>query len=183
MGKFLFGVIIGVLLLPLVAYWYFASGHVPTAVSSQPMPFEKKLARMGLDSAMKKEAPKSAPFEATETDYAAGAEIYRQNCAVCHGVPDGQKTAIASGMYPQAPQLWVHGVDDDPPGETYWKVANGIRLTGMPGFKHGLSEQQLWDVTLVLANAPKLPQTAMDILKRPLPQDNAGSMANVPKTQ
>jgi len=26
----------------------------------------------------------------------------------------------------------VVGVSDDEPGETYWKVANGIRLTGMP---------------------------------------------------
>jgi len=26
----------------------------------------------------------------------------------------------------------VKGVSDDPAGETYWKVANGIRLTGMP---------------------------------------------------
>lgn len=45
---------------------------------------------------------------------------------------------------------------DDEPGETYWKVANGIRLTGMPGFKQSLSETQMWQVSLLLANADKV---------------------------
>ena len=63
-------------------------------------------------------------------------------------------------MYPRAPQLWkkhgkgnVVGVSDDEPGETYWKVKNGIRLTGMPSFRHTLSEEQMWDVTLLLKAA------------------------------
>ena len=59
-----------------------------------------------------------------------------------------------------APQLWkkhakgnVVGVSDDEPGETYWKVANGIRLTGMPAFNHVLTDTQMWQVTLLLKNA------------------------------
>ncbi|MBV9670311.1 MAG: cytochrome c [Acidobacteriales bacterium] len=167
MAKFVLGVVIGVLLVPLFVYLYFSTGHVPTAVSAEPMPFEKKLARMGLQSALDKQAPKSAPFQATEADYVAGVTLYKQNCAVCHGLPDKQKTAIANGMYPKPPQLFVHGVTDDPPGETYWKVANGIRLTGMPGFKQGLSEQQLWQVSLMLANADKLPSSAQQGLSQP----------------
>jgi mono/diheme cytochrome c family protein len=57
------------------------------------------------------------------------------------------------------------GVTDDPPGETYWKVANGIRLTGMPAFKDALTETEMWQVSLLLANADKpLPPAALDIL-------------------
>jgi len=56
-------------------------------------------------------------------------------------------------------------VTDDPPGETYWKVANGIRLTGMPAFKDVLSDTQMWQVSLLLANADKpLPPAAIAIL-------------------
>jgi mono/diheme cytochrome c family protein len=51
----------------------------------------------------------------------------------------------------------VVGVSDDPPGETYWKVANGIRLTGMPAYKNVLSETEMWQVSQLLANADKLP--------------------------
>jgi len=75
-------------------------------------------------------------------------------------------------MYPDAPPLWekhpddqVVGVSDDPPGETYWKVANGIRLTGMPSYKQILSDTEMWQVSLLLANADKpLPPAALDIL-------------------
>ena len=75
-------------------------------------------------------------------------------------------------MYPDAPPLWeshhngdVVGVSDDPPGETYWKAANGIRLTGMAAYKDILSDTQLWQVSLLLANANKpLPPAALDIL-------------------
>jgi mono/diheme cytochrome c family protein len=58
------------------------------------------------------------------------------------------------------------GVTDDPAGETYWKVANGIRLTGMPGFSGSLTEEQMWQVAELMANADKLPQSAKDELSK-----------------
>ena len=75
-------------------------------------------------------------------------------------------------MFPRAPQLWmkhrnsdVVGVSDDPPGETYWKVANGLRLTGMPAFNKVLTETQMWQVSVLLANADKpLPPAALDLV-------------------
>ena len=63
------------------------------------------------------------------------------------------------------------GVTDDPAGETYWKIANGIRLTGMPGYKKTLSEKEMWQISQLMADADKLPQEAMDILKKPVPMD------------
>lgn len=72
-------------------------------------------------------------------------------------------------MFPRAPQLWqphhngkVVGVSDDPPGETYWKVKNGLRLTGMPAFDKVLNDQQIWQVSLLMANADK-PLPLLDI--------------------
>ncbi len=71
-------------------------------------------------------------------------------------------------MFPHPPQLFQgHGVTDDPPGETYWKAANGIRLTGMPGFKASLNDTQLWQVSLMLANADKLPKPVKAALGAP----------------
>ncbi len=103
-----------------------------------------------------------------------GAHIYREQCAGCHGLY-GRPSNFASQMYPHAPQLWaphragVVGVSDDPPGETYWKIANGIRLTGMPAYNKVLNDTQLWQVTLLLANADKpQPQGVLELLKQPL---------------
>jgi len=52
--------------------------------------------------------------------------------------------------------------------KVFWKVANGIRLTGMPGFNGSLSTGQLWQVTLLLSNANKLPAKVQSALHEPL---------------
>ena len=41
-------------------------------------------------------------------------------------------------------------------GEDLRKVANGIRLTGIPGFSQSLFSIQMWQASLMLANAGKL---------------------------
>jgi len=100
-----------------------------------------------------------------------GAHVYSEKCAVCHGV-HGKPSVYGARMFPAAPPLWEKqsasaavGVSDDLPGETYWKVANGIRLTGMPAFKGLLTETEMWQVSLLLANADKpLPPEAVDLL-------------------
>ena len=127
------------------------------ATSAAPMPFEKMLAQKALAARLEKEMPKTVPIEPTEANLLAGAALYQQHCAVCHGLPGQPKTAIAQGMFPPPPQLFHgKGVTDDEPGETYWKVANGIRLTGMPGFRGTLKEEQLWQISLLLAKANEL---------------------------
>ena len=158
MGKFLFGVIIGLVLLPVVVYFYFSRGIAPVATSAPAMPFEKTFASMALHARLDKEMPKTVPIAADEAAYAAGAQVYKEHCAVCHGLPGQPQSAIARGMFPDPPKLMEgKGVTDDPAGETYWKVSGGIRMTGMPGFEKTLSTTQMWQVSLLCANADKLP--------------------------
>ena len=165
MGKFVFGLIVGLIVIPASVYMYFSSGSAPVATSSTPMPFEKRLANMALHARMHKEMPKSSPIPADEAAFVAGAQIYKDDCAVCHGVPGQAQTAIAQGMFPKPPKLMEGtGVTDDPPEESYWKVAGGIRMTGMPGFDKLLSSTQIWQVSLLIANADKLPQSAKNTL-------------------
>lgn len=163
MGKFIVGLILGVLVVFAVVYGYFATGMAPVATSAQAMPFEKQFAHMALHARIDKEAPKTVPIAADDTAYAAGAQVYKEHCAVCHGLPGQPQTAIAKGMYPRPPKLMEGtGVTDDPPSETYWKVSGGIRMTGMPGFDKSLSITQMWQVSVMLANADKLSQTIKD---------------------
>jgi len=167
---FLIGLIIGLILVPLCVYVYFVTGSAPVATAAPDMPFEKMLAHGALSAHIAKEMPKSVPVPADETNFAAGAQVYRENCAVCHGLPGGTPTAVARGMYPKPPKLLEGtGVTDDQPGETYWKVANGIRLTGMAGFSESLSQTQMWQVSLLLAHADKLPDSVKTALYRPTP--------------
>jgi thiosulfate dehydrogenase len=160
MKKFFLGFILALVVILAGAVLYFGLGLAPVATSAPPMPFEKLLAGMALNARISKEMPGKAPVPSDEANLLAGARIYTEQCAVCHGLSGQSETAIAKGMFPRPPQLFVHGVTDDPPGETYWKVANGIRLTGMPGFKASLTDTQMWQVSLMLADADKMPASA-----------------------
>jgi thiosulfate dehydrogenase len=179
MKGFLLGLILGLLVIPVFVYLHFRTGHPPVAVDDAPYWLEEQVVRVPLHARIDKEMPKNAPIEPSATNLEAGAHIYRQQCAACHGLY-GRPSSFAGHMYPQAPQLWaphgdgVVGVSDDPPGETYWKVANGIRLSGMPSYKTVLNETQMWQVSLLLANADKpLPASALTLLKQPLDLDPA----------
>lgn len=174
--KFLLGILVGVLIVFLAVLIYLRFGPLPVAVTDEPFPFESRLVKLPLNARIDAEMPKSAPIEPSDTNLEAGAHIYRQECAACHGLY-GRPSAFASHMYPPAPQLWaphhngVVGVSDDPPGETYWKVNDGIRLTGMPAFGKILNQTQIWQVTLLLAHADKPPASVLEVLKQPLDLD------------
>jgi len=166
--KFIAGLILGLLVVPFGAYLYFTGGAAPVATTDSDMPFERFFAKKALDARIAKDMPKNVPIQANEAAYLAGVELYKQDCAVCHGLPLTPATAVAKGMYPKPPLLLEgKGVTDDPPGESYWKIFNGIRLTGMPGFSKSLSETQMWQVALLLANADKLPASAKAALVAP----------------
>ena len=155
--KFLLGIIIGILMVPLFGLLYVYLGYAPVATSAPPFPFERKLASRALKARIGKSALPQSPVPATEDNLAAGAKIYGEYCAFCHGLPGQPETPAARGEYPPPPQLFHgKGVSDDPPGETYWKVTNGIRLTGMPAYG-ALSDTERWQVCQLLANADKLP--------------------------
>jgi mono/diheme cytochrome c family protein len=171
MRRFILGFITAVGLIVVGGAGYLALGLAPVATASAPLPFEQLVTGIALHARINKEAPKSSPIPPTEDVYAAGARIYRNNCAVCHGLPAREQTAIAKGEFPKPPELFEgKGVTDDPVGDTYWVVANGIRLTGMPGFTGSLSTDQMWQVSLLLANADKLSPGVKSALQAPLAQ-------------
>ena len=167
--KFIAGMILGLLVVPFGAYLYFTGGAAPVATTDSDVPFENFFAHKALNARIAKDMPKNVPIQANEANYLAGAELYKQHCAVCHGLPLAPKTAIATGMYPRPPLLFEgKGVTDDEPGESYWKIFNGLRMTGMPGFSKSLTETQIWQLALLLANADKLPDSAKAALVAPI---------------
>jgi mono/diheme cytochrome c family protein len=68
-------------------------------------------------------------------------------------------------MFPKPPLLFKgKGVTDDPASESYWKAANGIRLSGMPAFKTKLTDIQLWQVSQLVAHANEIPESVKKVL-------------------
>jgi mono/diheme cytochrome c family protein len=150
----------GLLLLPLAIYLYLAFGKPPVAVGDEAFPFEERIVMVPLEARIQRELATAPPIAASDQNLNAGAGIYEDKCESCHGTAD-EPSGIGNKMFPHAPQFWrkpLNGemsVGDDPVGETYWKIKNGIRLSGMPAYGKVLSETQLWQVSLLLSMADK----------------------------
>jgi len=99
--KFIAGLILGLILVPFGAYVYFTGGSAPVATTDSDMPFENYFAHKALNARIKKEMPKAVPIQPTDANYLAGADLYKQHCAVCHGLPLVPKTAIATARLRQ----------------------------------------------------------------------------------
>jgi len=162
------GFILGLIAVAAGVWYYFGSGRAPVATTDSDMPFERTFAHRALNARLDRQPAMDSPVPADEANLLQGALAYRENCAVCHGLPGSSRSNIALGMYPKPPELFRGtGVTDDPPSESYWKVANGIRLSGMPGFKGKLTDNQLWQVSQLVAHADKLPDAVMKELAPP----------------
>jgi thiosulfate dehydrogenase len=169
---FVGGFLVALVVLAVGFGGYMRWGHPPVAVSDAAFPFEAKIVHVPLGARIAGEI-KQPPFPASEDAYEKGARVYAEDCAFCHGAPGGQDSPYGPAMYPAAPQLWAKhkhgnavGVSDDPVGESFWKIKNGIRLTGMPEFGDSLSDPEMWDVALLLKAADQpLPDPVMKKLQ------------------
>ncbi len=162
------GFVLGVVVAGVVAagcgYAALATGSIPAAaMNAQPLPLEQWAARTSLHATLADDSPKGPnPLPLTDANLIAGIGLFGQHCAICHGTAKGDSaaSAVARGEFPSPPQLATDGVEDDPQGWTYWKIENGIRWTGMPGWKGTLTSQQMWAVALFLKHMDKLPPKA-----------------------
>lgn len=166
MKKVILFLIIGCTLPVLAGFIFLTSGSMPVATKGLPLPFEKLITQIAIHAAIGSEENKTSPIAVDDPNLLAGAKVYVTNCAVCHGVVNQAKTTIAKGLFPPPPQLFesTQGVTDDLIGEIYWKVKNGLRLTGMPGFVDSLTDTEIWQVSELLLNAEKLPAQVQSYL-------------------
>jgi mono/diheme cytochrome c family protein len=72
----------------------------------------------------------------------AGVSHYAEHCAVCHGAPGVERGEIGEGLYPRPPNL-ADAARLYTPGELFWIVKHGIRMTGMPAWGDH-SDDELW---------------------------------------
>jgi thiosulfate dehydrogenase len=161
--SFLFGILFTLVLGAVALYLVFTNGLIPAAADTGPIALERWAAHASLRATLTREAPKGPnPVALTDDNLIAGVQLFGQHCAICHGTAkgDASATALARGEYPKPPQLASDGVEDDPEGVTFWKVAHGIRWTGMPSWKDTLSDQQIWTLALFLKHMDKLPPAA-----------------------
>lgn len=189
MRKYLIVFIAGILLVPAAFYLYLRSGYAPVSTSASPLPFERFFAKLAMRATMGRKVSLANSKPPSESDLVSGAHVYQHDCAVCHGLPNEPRTAISKGMYPHPPQFFRPGQPNhyDPSHpyrpakqKAYWKIKNGVRLTGMPGFKGSLSEQEIREVSQFVGNARNLPPAAVAALEGKPPESRKLTSASKP---
>lgn len=156
------GIVIGILATLVVAvvlgYGAVEMGLLPANADAKASKIERWAARTSLRATIARQAPRTPnPVPLTDANLVSGIKLYAADCAMCHGASDANRSNVATGLYQRPPQLAKDGVEDDPEGETYWKVAHGIRFTGMPAFGHTLDDTQIWQIALFLKHMDALP--------------------------
>jgi len=81
------------------------------------------------------------PFAGQAGAIAAGGNLFRNNCAKCHGAD-----AEGKGSRPSLKSERLAGATD---GEIAWIIKNGQMYKGMPSWG-GLPEQQRWQIVTYL---------------------------------
>ena len=168
MIKFLFGIVIGIGLLASAGYFFVARGGLFMGTNGGPLPMERSIAHQALAASIGQSSGDQSPLPADETNLLAGAHIYQKNCAGCHGGLDQPESALAKRFYPHPPPLLSpgKGVTDDPVGATHWVVKNGVRFSAMPSYEGKLTDAEIWQVSLFLQNADKLPSSVQEVLRQ-----------------
>jgi mono/diheme cytochrome c family protein len=114
------------------------------------------------------------PLAATPDVLAAGAALYVDKCANCHG-DKGKGDGPEAEMYDTPPSdLTRPGrFDNTTDGEIFWKITKGRRP--MPGFAKQLSDDQRWQLVHYVRKivAQPVPRPAAAKPAKPTPDQNA----------
>jgi S-disulfanyl-L-cysteine oxidoreductase SoxD len=84
-----------------------------------------------------------------------GAEHFQHHCQICHGL-DGQNTGVpfAEKMAPPVADLSSKDVQDYADGQLKWIIENGIKPSGMPGWKGILDDEEMWNIVRFIRHLP-----------------------------
>ncbi len=81
------------------------------------------------------------PYKGDPNHAKAGAKLFRQSCASCHGAD-----ATGKGKYPN---LRTETVSQAAPGALFWFIRTGAAQKGMPSFNR-LPEERIWQIVTFL---------------------------------
>lgn len=83
----------------------------------------------------------------------AGAGNYAAMCTSCHLAPDMPETELSQGLYPQPPNFWQAGVNDNPV-ENFWIIKHGIKASGMPAWGKSMQDDYIWQMVAFMDELP-----------------------------
>jgi mono/diheme cytochrome c family protein len=175
MRLFLGGVFSTLAILVAAALIIARTGHVNFQADQEPSALETKFAMSAVDASAERHAPKTTnAIQPTEENLVAGARLYRDYCAGCHGDPANPETAFGHSFYPPVPQF-MKDAPDMPEHENFYIIQHGIRWTGMPAWKGTFNDNQIWQLVTFLGHMDKLPPSVQQEFHKTAASNPSGS--------
>lgn len=86
---------------------------------------------------------------------ALGADHYAEMCTGCHLAPGMEDTEMRAGLYPKPPNL-VERDDQRTPGEAFWIIKHGLKMSGMPAWGVTHDDRSIWAMVAFVQKLPEL---------------------------
>lgn len=109
---------------------------------------------------------------------AIGAGLYSGMCASCHGAPGAEKSDLAQGLYPQAPELAVN--QKRTAAQQFWIIKHGVKLSAMPAWGKTHNDQLIWDMVAFIRTLPKLSPDQYKAVVASAPSDDEAMGKDMP---
>jgi mono/diheme cytochrome c family protein len=100
------------------------------------------------------------PADASPGALTYAGDLYRLNCAICHGADGrGAGTSNLAHVHGGSADLTTGSVEAQSDGDLRYWIANGVPGTRMPAFDQALTEDEQWQLVLLIR---QLQQDARD---------------------
>lgn len=157
MKGFILGIVVTIAAIVAVGLFVAKTGRVDVRADNQPSEMERHFAGGAMDASVDRHAPDiKNPLQPTNENLVAGATLYLDHCALCHGDPARPKSPLAETLNPPPPQFMTDPADMAE-NQNYYITFHGIRWTGMPGWKNVMNEHDIWQVVTFLSHMNNLP--------------------------
>ena len=110
----------------------------------------------------------AAPSSFSAAQAQAGAQLYAQRCAACHGGPGLGRAAWASGLTPSPPYL-LDAAHKWSAAQLFVIVHDGVKMTAMPAWGEAEPPARIWAVVAFLEALPGLSAADYQQLTAPRP--------------
>ncbi len=146
------GVIAGLILLLLIL------PSVNWSATRNPGLVESALASYSRSSWVRRHADKQPnPIRPTPENLKAGQTDFDEHCSGCHGLDGSGENRFEADFNPPVPKL-TDVAQEWSDGELYFIIANGISMTGMPGFGNNHDPKEIWGMVLWVRHLAQMSQ-------------------------
>lgn len=154
--RILSAVVITFILLVALGGLYLYSGAYIVAADVSHTAFGKWLFSTAMEKSVQRRAHDISVPDLSQMDWVEdGFSHYTGNCAGCHGAPGVERSEVGKALTPEPPKL-AEASGEWTPGELFWIIKHGIKMTGMPAWGGSHSDEQIWQLVAFIQKLPTL---------------------------